>query len=125
MTFDGRTFASDILELAGFDNVFSDRPRRYPLAADVGDAEALPDAEVGDRDTRYPRTTLEEVEARRPELVLLPDEPYAFGREDRDALAERLPLATVRLCDGKDLFWYGTRVGRALGRLETILGPDG
>ncbi len=125
MTFDGRTFASDILDLCGYDNVFSDRPRRYPLAADVGDATPLSAEALGDRDTRYPRTTLAEVEARRPALVLLPDEPYAFGEEDRLALAERLRGAIVRLCDGKDLFWYGTRMAGALARLGSMVEHGG
>jgi hypothetical protein len=49
----------------------------------------------------------------------LPDEPYAFGRGDAaalEALEAPHPLL-VELVDGKDLFWYGTRVAAALERL--------
>ena len=60
MSFDGRTFASDVLRLAGAINVFDDRARRYPLAADLGTAPAR----ETDRDTRYPRFALEELVAR-------------------------------------------------------------
>jgi len=119
MTFDGRTFASDLLDLCGADNVFSDRPRRYPLAADLGRAEPLPPERVGDRDTRYPRVTLEEVADRRPDVVFLPDEPYEFGEEDVPDFA---PLgAAVHFIDGKDIFWYGTRLGGALERTRSLI----
>lgn len=119
MTFDGRTFASDVLDLCGADNVFSDRPRRYPLAADLGRAAPLPPERVGDRDTRYPRVRLEEVADRRPDAVLLPDEPYEFGQGDVPFFE---PIgAPVRFIDGKDLFWYGTRLAGALGRIRRLL----
>lgn len=119
MGFDGRTFASDLLDLCGADNVLSDRSRRYPLAADLGRAEPLSPDAVGDRDTRYPRLRLEEVADRRPEAVLLPDEPYAFGPADVPFFE---PLGVpVGFIDGKDIFWYGTRLGHALGRTRALI----
>jgi ABC-type Fe3+-hydroxamate transport system substrate-binding protein len=121
MTFDGRTFASDVLRRVGALNVFADRARRYPLAADLGRAAPLPEAAVEDRDTRYPRVTLDEVRTRAPDLVLLPDEPYAFTKDHQGALAAELPEANVRLVDGKDLFWYGIRTAGALSRLRQML----
>ncbi len=57
MTISGETLVSDALRLAGARNVFSERRRRYPLAAHLGRAEALSDEQVGARDTRYPRVT--------------------------------------------------------------------
>ncbi len=78
MTIHGDTFISDMLGLCGASNVFADRPRRYPLAADLGKASPFPPEKVADRDVRYPRVTLEEVSPRAPELVLLPDEPHPF-----------------------------------------------
>lgn len=63
MTIHGATFISDMLDLCGAQNVFADRERRYPLAADVGGARPIP---PGERDVRYPRVTLEEVVARSP-----------------------------------------------------------
>ncbi|UJR78743.1 helical backbone metal receptor [Sandaracinus amylolyticus] len=115
MTFDGRTYASDLVRLAGGVNVFADRARRYPLAADLGRAEAKPTT----RDTRYPRFELAEVDARAPERVLLPDEPYRFGETEKREL--EAPGRRVELICGKDLFWYGVRAAGALERLAARL----
>jgi ABC-type Fe3+-hydroxamate transport system substrate-binding protein len=120
MTFDERTFASDVLRWAGADNAFADRSRKYPLAADLGAADA---ADPGDRDTRYPRMTLEELRGRRPDVILLPDEPYAFGAEHADEIRRAFGAQPVRVLavDGKDLFWYGVRVPGAVARVRALL----
>ncbi len=118
MSFDERTFASDVLAHAGLVNVFADRPRRYPLAADLGDrVEQVVDA---DRDTRYPRFRLEEAIARAPDVVLLPDEPYRFGDVDANEIRAVEGGAALRVAyaDGKDLFWYGVRAVTAPARLR-------
>jgi len=130
MTFDGRTFASDVLELAGAANVFADRPRRYPLAADLGAAAPLTPERTEGRDTRYPRVTVDEVVARAPEAVLLPSEPHEFGEDDAEVFrALPIPAAArgaVRFADGMDLFWYGTRLAQSLTRLRALIAalPD-
>lgn len=120
MTFDGRAYASDILRLAGAHNVFAGRPRRYPLAADLGKGVPWTDEKVDQRDTRYPRVRLEEVIERGARAVLLPDEPYAFTEEDFVAFRElESPWELeLQLIDGKDVFWYGTRVAIAIDRLR-------
>ncbi len=127
MTIHGSTYVSDVLAQAGFENVFADRSRRYPLAADLGAAPAQ-DGTNG-RDTRYPRITVEEIVARAPDVILLPDEPYAFGdREERLLMGLDLPAArhgAIARCPGKDLSWYGAQTGpglRALRRLAARLG---
>ena len=125
MTIHGDTYISDAMDLAGAQNVFADRERRYPLAADLGKAPALPKTRVLFRDTRYPRITDEELIARAPELVLLPDEPHPFTEEDAARFrAMDLPAAkagkVVRL-SGKDLCWYGAWAIEGIPRLrETI-----
>lgn len=119
MTFDGGAYASDILRLCGAHNVFSGRARLYPLAADLGKTRPWSEERVEERDTRYPRIRLEEVVERGARAVLLPDEPYAFGDEDVAAFGDvdaPYPLM-AELVDGKDLFWYGTRVAGAIERL--------
>ncbi|HLM74014.1 MAG TPA: helical backbone metal receptor [Polyangiaceae bacterium] len=125
MTVHGDTFISDLLDLAGAQNVFADRPRRYPLAADLGKAEPLPPERALDRDTRYPRVTLEEIEARKPEIVLLPDEPHPFTEADADTFrALDIPAAKrgmIVFCDGKDLMWYGARSLEGLGRITALI----
>jgi ABC-type Fe3+-hydroxamate transport system substrate-binding protein len=124
MTVHGDTFISDVVELVGGTNVFSDRERRYPLGADLGRREPLPPDRIRGRDTRYPRVTLEEVERRRPELVLLPDEPHEFTQRDAEVFrALDIPAAAegVVFCDGKDLMWYGLRALEGAGRLRALL----
>jgi len=121
MTFDGNAFASDLLALVGAENVFADRPRRYPLAADLGRRAPLEGARVEGRDTRYPRIRLEEVVEREPELILLTDEPYAFGEEERAELEALGTGAKVIFASGQDLFWYGARLAESIERLGSLL----
>jgi ABC-type Fe3+-hydroxamate transport system substrate-binding protein len=125
MTIHGATFISDVLELVGAENVFANRERRYPLAADVAGAAPLPAERVAGRDVRYPRVTLPEVVAAQPELVLLPDEPHPFTAADAQLFRELdIPAAkagSVVFCDGKDLMWYGARSLEGLARLRALV----
>jgi ABC-type Fe3+-hydroxamate transport system substrate-binding protein len=125
MTIHGDTFISDMLALAGATNVFADRVRRYPLAADVGAAVPWTVDQVGGRDTRYPRVTMEEVNARQPHLILLPDEPHPFTDPDADVFRrEPTPAAkagAVVRTSGKDLCWYGARSAAGLPRVRALV----
>lgn len=87
------SYGHDLLERAGAANIFADRPR-------------------------YPEVTRDEVEQRRPDVVLLPDEPYPF--KDSDA-AEWSAVAPARVVDGKLLWWYGPRIPEALRTLRELL----
>jgi ABC-type Fe3+-hydroxamate transport system substrate-binding protein len=118
MTFNADTFGSDVLAHVGIGNVFGDRLRLYPLAADLG--KTAPRDAAG-RDVRYPRVTLDEVAARRPELVVLPDEPHAFSDADEAQLRAALPGVRVVRVSGKDLFWYGAWTIDAIDRLAAQL----
>jgi ABC-type Fe3+-hydroxamate transport system substrate-binding protein len=118
MTLNADTFGSDVLARAGVGNAFGDRLRLYPLAADLG--KTAP-ADANGRDVRYPRVTLDEVRARAPALVVLPDEPYAFTDADEAVLREALPAARVVRVSGKDLFWYGAWSIDAVDRLAAQL----
>jgi hypothetical protein len=129
MTIHGDTFISDMLDLCGASNVFSDRTRRYPLAADLGKRPPLPAEKVEGRDLRYPRVTLEEVVARAPDVVLLPDEPHPFSEADAAvfrslaipaAARSRSPAAVAQM-SGKDLCWYGARSVEGIGRLRDLV----
>jgi ABC-type Fe3+-hydroxamate transport system substrate-binding protein len=118
MTFNADTYGSDVLAQVGIANAFGDRLRLYPLAADLG--KSAPRDAAG-RDVRYPRVTLDEVAARNPALLVLPDEPHAFTAADEATLRAALPSARVlRIC-GKDLFWYGAWTIDALDRLAAQL----
>jgi ABC-type Fe3+-hydroxamate transport system substrate-binding protein len=125
MTIHGSTFISDMIAVAGGVNVFADRERRYPLAADVAGAKPMSPEKVGDRDVRYPRVTLAEVSARAPEIVLLPDEPHPFTEEDAAVFrALDIPAAkrgAVLRTSGKDLCWYGARSVEGVPRVRALL----
>ena len=124
MTISRGTYVHDLLAVCGAANVFADRERRYPLEADVGDAP--PEPQIG-RDIRYPRVSRREVLERAPELILLPSEPFAFNSEDALRVAEDLrgtPAADrgrIRTVDGSLLTWHGTRLGRALVELPSLI----
>jgi ABC-type Fe3+-hydroxamate transport system substrate-binding protein len=81
-----RTIAGDLLRHAGFD--------------------VVPDVE------RYPRVDLSAIAETDPDVVLLPDEPYAFG--EADAAPFLTWRATVCHIDGADLTWWGPRTVGAL-----------
>jgi ABC-type Fe3+-hydroxamate transport system substrate-binding protein len=101
MAFNGDTYGHDVLRMLAFNNVF---------------------ASAGER---YPRTTLEEVLERRPDVVLLPDEPYAFGNRDVEELKAMLPSPLARrviLVGGRDLHWYGVHMVPGLRALAALLG---
>lgn len=124
MTFNRETYAHDVLLRCGGMNVFAHRARRYPLEADLGEGEA---EEAGSRDTRYPRLTPEEVIEARPEVILVPDEPFAFSDDDelrlRSLLAETPAVQSNRVhrIDGSLLTWHGTRLARALAEIPNCL----
>lgn len=61
-------------------------------------------------DGRYPHTTVEEIVAREPDLVVLPDEPYAFTADDGP---EAFPERDCRLVSGRLLTWYGPSLATA------------
>lgn len=120
MTVNGQTFVSDALRLAGADNVFADRQRMYPLAAERGQAIPRP---AGTRDTRYPRVSMDEVRERAPEIVLLPDEPHPFSEEDAAVFRAALPQAAHRIirCGGRDFSWYGAQSVDGIARLRGLV----
>lgn len=93
MTVNGDTYGSDLLAASGFGNVF---------AADAD---------------RYPTVGLDDVAARKPDVVLAPSEPYRFSERHRGELEQ---VAPVEFVDGRDLFWWGIRTAGALGRLRAL-----
>ena len=124
MTFNYQTYANDVLAKVGGLNVFSGRQRRYPLEADLGTAEP---EDPGDRDTRYPRVTVKEVIETKPDVILLPNEPYAFEESHKSQIEEWLAdtpaveSGRVHLIDGTLLTWHGTRLAKAVAELPTYL----
>jgi ABC-type Fe3+-hydroxamate transport system substrate-binding protein len=128
MTFNADTYVHDLLRVCGGTNVFAERERQYPLKADLGQAEPYPagDPRVQGRDTRYPRVTLEEVEAAQPDMILLPSEPFQFTEAHIpifSALNTPAQNNGIILVDGSLLTWHGTRLAYAMDRLPPLLCP--
>lgn len=127
MTINAKTYVHDLLFNLGAENVFAERERQFPLAADTGTTTPLAsdDPRIAGRDTRYPRITLEEMVAAKPQLILLPTEPYAFTEDDARALyALDTPAAInghIFLIDGSLLTWHGTRLGHTLQELPPLI----
>ena len=74
-------------------------------------------------DHAYPTIELDDVAGARPDLVLVPSEPYEFSDEHLVEIADAVPGATVIRVDGQDLFWWGIRTPAALNRLAGALAP--
>jgi hypothetical protein len=68
---------------------------------------------------------MEEVNARAPELILLPDEPHPFTEEDAEVFRREPTPAAARNAvvrvDGKDLCWYGARSVFGLARVREFV----
>jgi ABC-type Fe3+-hydroxamate transport system substrate-binding protein len=98
------TYADSLLRLCGGENVFANRGER-----------------------RYPIVTLDDVARAAPQVILLPDEPYAFGPRDAQELA-RLDVpaardARIHCVDGTWVSWYGPRIRAALAGIRRLLEP--
>jgi ABC-type Fe3+-hydroxamate transport system substrate-binding protein len=129
MTFNADTYSHDLLHICGGWNVFAERERQFPLKADLGLTPplAMDDPRRAGRDTRYPRVTWEEVVSAQPDVILLPNEPYAFT-EAHIPLFKALDVPAahhdrIYLVDGSLITWHGTRIAYALHEIPSLLYP--
>ena len=97
MTLAGDTYGSSVLHLLGCFNVYTGQGLRYPMVE------------------------LTEAAGRKPDLVLLPTEPYPFKDRHVAEVAEGIPETDVVIVDGQDLFWWGIRTPGAVERLAAAL----
>lgn len=87
------TFTGDLLARAGLPSVFADHPERYPTL----DLAAIDGAGA--------------------DVVLLPDEPYVFTRQDGPEAFTRTP---TRLVSGRLITWYGPSLVEAHAVLREV-----
>jgi ABC-type hemin transport system substrate-binding protein len=71
----------------------------------------------------YPTVELVEIAGARPDLVIVPSEPYEFAPQHLAELTDALPDARLVQVDGQDLFWWGARTAGAVSRLAEALAP--
>jgi ABC-type Fe3+-hydroxamate transport system substrate-binding protein len=72
----------------------------------------------GDGEERYPKVELDALAHRRPDLVLLPDEPYPFTPDDGP---EEFPGVPTALVSGRDLTWYGPSMATSRPRVSSVV----
>ena len=97
-----RTYTGDLLERLGFANAFG--------------------AAGG---SRYPHVDLATIRAA-ADLVILPDEPYAFGAADGPECfsgADGAAAVDTVCIDGRAITWYGPAMVAARADLEEVLAP--
>lgn len=82
------TFTGDLVRRLGWDNVYADA------------------------DGRYPKVSVDDLDAAGADVVLLPDEPYAFTAADGPEAFTRTP---TELVSGRLLTWYGPSLVEAAG----------
>jgi ABC-type Fe3+-hydroxamate transport system substrate-binding protein len=88
MTVGGDTFIDNMLQHAGFENVFHDKQR-------------------------YPKTSIEQLNELSFEYLFLSSEPFPFKQKHVDELQELLPYKKIILVDGEIFSWYGSRLLKA------------
>lgn len=96
MTIGKDTFIHDTMQRIGLTNVYGDR-------------------------ARYPELSLEDMKARRPEVMLLSSEPYPFKEKHIAELQSLLPEAKMILVDGEMFSWYGSRLLQAPAYLRQLI----
>ena len=85
MTIGGDTFINDMMQRAGFENMFQNK-------------------------TRYPEISIDELNKNGCELLLLSSEPFPFQQKHIDELQTILPNTKIILVDGEYFSWYGSRL---------------
>ena len=105
MTINRETYIHDVLRVCGAANVYGEHPERYPTVS------------------------LDEMAARRPAVILLPDEPFRFRRVHLKDFELYLEVPAVRtgrihLVDGKPFSWHGPRIVDALRTLPALFSSD-
>lgn len=100
MTVGGDTFIHDLMERAGFQNVFADR-------------------------LRYPPVTIADLQIANCDLLLLSSEPYPFRQEHMDELQPLLNRTKILLVDGEMFSWYGSRLLKAISYFKSLQAQTG
>ena len=96
MTIGGDTFIHDMLNYCRFSNLFASSKR-------------------------YPVTTINELQALGPDIILLSSEPYPFSGKHIDTLQKMLPNSQIELVDGEMFSWYGSRLVQAPAYFSGLL----
>jgi len=95
MSVGGDTYISNMMQIAGFENVCRDR-QRYPELSDAV------------------------IQSLAPEVILLSSEPFPFTEKHISGLQKLLPEAAILLADGEMFSWYGSRLLQAFDYFTSL-----
>ena len=110
MTIGPQTYVADLLRRVG---------GSLSLKESSGISESSESSGPGTPD--YPVTSENAILLSRPDVLILPDEPYPFREKDAAFWRERLPsTCRVVLVSGDDFCWHGTRTLRGLVAAEQL-----
>ncbi len=89
MSISKHTFISEMMNLAGFGNVFAENNDNYPIISE------------------------KDLALKNPEFILLSSEPFKFTEKHRKEYQNRFLNSKVVLVDGEMFSWYGSRMLKA------------
>jgi iron complex transport system substrate-binding protein len=93
MSVNDETYISSMLKLAGFKNAVASKDR-------------------------YPKMTVDEMKALKPDLIFMSSEPFPFRKRNLATLKEAWPKCPpVMWADGQELSWYGVSTVRGLSSM--------
>ncbi len=95
MTIGGDTFINNMLEHAGFQNIFSGQ-------------------------TRYPEVSIEQLQTANCQVLFLSSEPFPFKQKHIDELQPLLPHTKIILVDGETFSWYGSHLLKASAYFQQL-----
>lgn len=95
MSAGGDTFINEMMQTAGFENVFAN-------------------------ESRYPVVHTGILQQKNPALVLLSSEPFPFRNKHIAELTEIVPGARILLADGEIFSWYGSRLLHAPDYIRSL-----
>jgi ABC-type Fe3+-hydroxamate transport system substrate-binding protein len=91
------TFINEMLKYCGFENVF------------------------GEKGSRYPEVSADDLRAKDPQLILLSSEPYPFKEQHIEEFRQICPNAKILTVDGEMFSWYGSRLLQAPGYFTGLI----
>lgn len=91
------TFINEMLNICGFENIFTCQ------------------------NSRYPETTEQQLKEKNPDIILLSSEPFPFKEKHMHRFQSICPRAKILLVDGEMFSWYGSRLKKTPAYLKKLI----
>ncbi len=95
MTVGGDTFINEMMQLAGFQNVFADKKR-------------------------YPKFELNALHDLKPDVILLCSEPFPFKENEKSVLQKQFPDTCILLVSAEPFTWFGAYPAEAFSYFNSL-----